>query len=1193
MENTNRFPSLMEHDMPRLQYGAFAALLFVLSVSIGFAQPGIISTYAGPGMPVIGELAVNQPMDLPVSVVPDEAGGYYVACKFQNRVYRIDANGKIRLAAGNGIMGYSGDGRAATSAQLNAPQSIALDSMGNLYIADTNNNRIRKVTPAGIISTVAGNGSAVFAGDGGSATAAGLNNPIGVAVDSAGSLFIADHNNNRIRKVTPDGKIQTVAGSASYGYAGDGGAATAAALYDPRSVAVDSKGNLYIADFYNARIRKVTPTGVISTVAGNGSSGFAGDGGPATAAQIGNPWGVAIDSAGTLYLSDNTNGQVRKVAAGGMISTAAGTGTSGFSGDGEPGPAAQIYKPREMAVDPTGNLYIADSYNNRIRKVTLDGRIHTVAGNGIQGFEGDGGPATAAMMRIPNGMALDFSGNLYIADSSNNRIRKITPDGVISTVAGSGTAGYSGDGGSATLAQLNNPSNVVVDPSGNLYIADGFNWRIRKVAANGIITTFVGTGNYAYSGDGGRATAARITYPAGMTFDSAGNFYFADYGNHRIRKVTADGMISTAVGNGTAGYRGDNGSAKAASLNHPTGVAIDSAGNIYIGDAGNNVVRMVTSGGIINSVAGNGIMGYSGDGGPATMASLNGGLAVNPMIGVTIDSANNLLIADTGNNIIRKVTPDGIINTIVGNGSPGFSGDWGIATTAQLSYPATLVIDSAGNFYISDGLNYRIRKVTNITDCSSLAVKVGGVAACRTAGMNSQARTGYANLPVKSGDAPYGTAVFRFKKDGVTMTEAGIPASPPTTHARIFIDYRASVTAIPGQSSSGMVDINTGLSVVNQGMAKANVTYTLSNLSGNNLAAGHGTIAQGNHIACFINQLQEAAPDFSLPMNFQSNTQYGTLEISSDQPLSIAALRMTTNQRGDILYTTTPVADMNRAVANTPLYFPQFVDGNGYTTSLILLNTSNQTETGNLQILDNNGSPWAVHQTGGTTNSTFPYTIPAGGAYYFQSDGLSSSARAGWVRVVPDASSMAPVGSGVFSYNPNGVMVSESGIPSSAATTHARVYVDLSGGHDVGLAVANIGNAETSIEIHSYQTDGVSGIGTSWGPWTLAANGHDAKFTSELIEGLPSGYRGVLEIRSETPFAALTIRSLINERDDFLMTTFPISDASRTAPSPVIFPHVADGGGYVTEFILISAGAPASTTPAFYNDSGAAVDFSH
>jgi hypothetical protein len=561
-------------------------------------------------------------------------------------------------------------------------------------------------------------------------------------------------------------------------------------------------------------------------------------------------------------------------------------------------------------------------------------------------------------------------------------------------------------------------------------------------------------------------------------------------------------------------------------------------------------------------------------------------------MGIALDSANNLLIADSGNNAIRKITPDGIINTVVGNGVVGYSGDAGIAAAAQLNYPTNLAIGSSGDIYIADTLNYRIRKVSSILDCSSLAVSAGGVAACRTAGTNTT-RTGYSKLTVNSGATPYGTGVFSLKQNGVTVTEAGVPASPPTTRARIFIDYRASATAIPGRSNSGTIDINTGLSVVNQGSATASIEYVLRSLSGDVLAIGHGGIAKDNHVACFINQLQQmAAPDFSLPLNFQINTQFATLEIASDQPLSVVALRMTTNQRGEALFTTTPVADMTKTLTNASIYFPQFADGGGYTSSLILLNTSTQTETGSLQIFDNNGSPLIVNQAGGTTNYSFQYTIPAGGAYHFQSDGLSS-APSGWVKVVPDTSSMTPVGSGVFGYNPSSILVSESGIPSSVSTTHARVYVDRSGGHNVGLAIANIGSATASITINSYQTDGVAGAGTSYRPLTLAANGHDAEFADQLIEGLPKGYRGVLDISSATPFAALTVRSLTNERGDFLMTTFPIADANQTAPSPVVFPHVADGGGYVTEFMLIGAGAAANTTPGFYNEAGAPIDFSH
>jgi hypothetical protein len=291
--------------------------------------------------------------------------------------------------------------------------------------------------------------------------------------------------------------------------------------------------------------------------------------------------------------------------------------------------------------------------------------------------------------------------------------------------------------------------------------------------------------------------------------------------------------------------------------------------------------------------------------------------------------------------------------------------------------------------------------------------------------------------------------------------------------------------------------------------------------------------------------------------------------------------------------TTTPIADLTHPLNSNPIYFPQFADGGGYTTSLVLLNTSGQTETGTLQLLDNSGIPLTVHRVGGATNSSFQYSIPARGAFHFQSDGFSASTTAGWARLIPDSGTMAPIGSGVFTYNPAGILVSESGVPSAIPTTHARVYVDMSENHYTGLAVAKAGSAAASITVNAFQMDGVSEAGTSWEPWTLAANGHDAKFTSELIEGLPSGYRGVLEIRSETPFAALTVRSLINERDDFLMTTFPMADGNLAAPSPISFPHLADGGGYVTEFTLISAGGASSTAPGFYDNSGAPADFSH
>jgi sugar lactone lactonase YvrE len=324
-------------------------------------------------------------------------------------------------------LGFAGDGGPATAARLNMSLGgVALDSSGNLYIADSLNERIRKVSPVGTISTYAGSGGFGFSGDGGPATAAQLSLPHGVAVDSAGNLYIADSNNHRIRKVTPGGTISTYAGTGTEGFSGDGGPATAAHLDRPDGVAVDSAGNLYIADSGNSRIRKVTPGGTISTYVGNGGygEGFLGDGGPATAAHI-RPRGVALDSAGNLYITDFA--RIRKVTPGGTISTYAGTDTPGFAGDGGPATAAQLSFPQGVALDSAGNLYIADSNNNRIRKVTPGGTISTYAGTGLNGFSGDGGPAIAAQLWIPVGVALDSAGNLYIADQENQRIRKVTP----------------------------------------------------------------------------------------------------------------------------------------------------------------------------------------------------------------------------------------------------------------------------------------------------------------------------------------------------------------------------------------------------------------------------------------------------------------------------------------------------------------------------------------------------------------------------------------------------------------------------------------------------------------------------------------------------------------------------------------------------------------------------------------------
>jgi hypothetical protein len=471
-------------------------------------------------------------------------------------------------------------------------------------------------------------------------------------------------------------------------------------------------------------------------------------------------------------------------------------------------------------------------------------------------------------------------------------------------------------------------------------------------------------------------------------------------------------------------------------------------------------------------------------------------------------------------------------------------------------------------------------------DSVNISLSAGGAATFDTTGESQASQVGYAAVARVTGADPYGTAVVSFRQNGVTVTEVGVPATSPTTRAWIFIDYRSNVNAIPARSGAGTVDVNTGIAIENNGSATANVTYTLRDLNGDILTTGHGTILGGYHFAKFINQLKEIASDFNLPSNFQNATQFGSLEIASDQPISVLALRATTNQRDEFLITTLPIADLNQEPSYDPTYFPQLADGGGFATSLLLLNTSGRTESGTMQIFDNNGAPLVVNQAGGKADSSFIYSIPPGGGFRFQTDGYPAGTRVGWVRMTPDLFSPMPVGSGVFTYNPGSILISESGVPATIPTNHARVYVDLSGSHNTGLAIANVANTAADIKISAYQTDGVTNAGTNQGSLQLPIGGHDAKFADQFISGLPAGFKGILDISSGTLFAALTVRSLVNERNDFLMTCFPVASTVLPAPWPLVFPQIADGGGWVTEFILFSAGRASTVMLSFYGEDG-------
>jgi len=375
----------------------------------------------------------------------------------------------IQTLAGNGQTTYSGDGGMAPFAALNYPKGIAIDGAGNIYIADTANFRVRKVNAAGMISTVAGNGVNAATGDGGMAIAASISDVSGVAVDPAGNLYIADDDNRRIRKVSPTGIITTIAGVGVQGFSGDGGPAAAAMVGRAEALALDSAGNLYFADSVNQRVRKIDTQGVITTIAGTGVDGFSGDGGPAKAAQLGFPIGVAVDGAGNVYIADGDNNRVRKVDTAGIISTVAGNGHGGFAGDGGLAINASINIPSDLAVDGAGNLYIADAGNNRVRMVDKSGNITTVAGTSDNGYSGDGGTATQAMLNYPWGLAVDASGKVYIGDRVNSRVRTLSP---AITVSPSFNANPVLNGASFTVGQAIAPGSIVSIFGANFSLGD-------------------------------------------------------------------------------------------------------------------------------------------------------------------------------------------------------------------------------------------------------------------------------------------------------------------------------------------------------------------------------------------------------------------------------------------------------------------------------------------------------------------------------------------------------------------------------------------------------------------------------------------------------------------------------------------------------------------------------------------------
>ena len=924
-----------------------------------------------------GGSALDARLNRPRGIWIDPEGNILIADQGNNVVRRIDTNGTISTVVGGEFQrGFSGDGGQATDAELDDPVAVFIDSGGNLFIADTANGSVRRVSPEGIISTVAGNGNPDVPEEGSVATSTSLGAPFGLTGNASGELFVADLAMNQVFKVGLDGSLQRFAGIPIVGigdgsYSGDGGPATEAAFNGPGALAIDLRGRILIADFQNHRGRRVELDGTVTTIAGNGlSEGPSGDGGPATEAVVFQPGSLAIGPGGTLYIGGASN-TIRRVGIDGVITTIAGTGETSFEGEG---PAEETnFIPSGMVVAADSTLYVADFRNDRIYRLIPDatgdpiseptdptatdgdtpvsadiGNIVTVAG----GFSAIGGSALDAFLPRANALAVDQSGSIYIGiddfirvidasgtmanfagggetslfslsgttpaadarvgeptgisigadgsmyvadnsisrvyritdsqlsliagqgssiedgipaadsdltpndvfvtdagvvyvtDGDTHRLRKIDLDGTITTVAGTGDSGFGGDGGPATAAQLNRPKGVAVDASGNIYVADAENNRVRRVDASGTITTFAGSGSTGsfgggYGGDGGPATDALLNWPTDIQLDDVGNVYITDESNDAVRKVDANGTISTVAGIPLSffgdSFGGDGGPATEAlmdgpsalaiaqdgalliltgdgrlrrvdengivstisgigprpfrdevaaiegRLDNPNGIYVDDDGTLYIADRNNARIRRVDTSGRIETIAGGGDSGE--DGLPAKEAQLFDPAAVD------LGPDGSIYIADVNSHRIRRVTPSGLIETVAGTrGSSGFSGDGGPATDAQIQTPDDVFVDKDGAIWFSDAGNHRVRKV----DSSGIITTVAG------SGESGFSGGGFA------GDGGPATEALLNRPDGVFVDAAGALYITSTRNDRVRrVDPAGTIQTIGGDDSFG------------------------------------------------------------------------------------------------------------------------------------------------------------------------------------------------------------------------------------------------------------------------------------------------------------------------------------------------------------------------------------------------------
>ncbi|MDB6095122.1 MAG: repeat containing protein [Verrucomicrobia bacterium] len=687
--------------LPRRFAGSLAAGFALIAAT--WPSPGVAQTPAT-SQYYFGTLAgdatygsANGPGDVakfnqPDGVGTDANGNVYVADTLNHTIRKISAAGLVTTFAGSsGVADYvEGNGAAA---RFRSPGAVASDAAGNIYVADTGNGVLRKITPSGDVSTLG--------------TGIGLGSPHGVAVDANGNIYVADTESHAIRKISAGGVVTILAGSPGNGGNVDG-AGAAARFASPYGVAVDLSGTVYVADTGNGAIRKISPAGLVTTLATRiGEVILVAN----TVTYLG-PQGVAVDRNGDLYVANTYRNAVIKVSAAGVVSDFAG-GKSTGSLDGV-GMAAELWHPASVAIDAAGNLVVADTRNNRIRKITLTAVVTTVAGSGRAYVTLDGLGSSAAFYS-PYGVARDDQGNIFVTEIGGNSVRKISLAGMVTTFAGlNGTSGYVDATGAA--ARFSSPSDVAVDRVGNKYVSDSGNNTIRKITPDGRVTTLAGKpglDGLDSSGDGVGA-AARFHSPNGIAVDDHGVVFVADYYHHAVRRISPDGVVTTFAGKWDEPAHAD-GPGALARFRYPSTLAIDRSGNLYVGDEGNHLLRKISRDGIVSTLAGTATTAVQSDldgAGPAARFANIGGIVV--------DASGTIFLTDRSAATIRKCTPDGVVTTIAGlSGSSGNADGAGAA--ARFTYPLRLAVDERGVLYVSDPGTGTIRIGFPVTSTSTLA----------------------------------------------------------------------------------------------------------------------------------------------------------------------------------------------------------------------------------------------------------------------------------------------------------------------------------------------------------------------------------------------------------------------------------------------------------------------------------------